>query len=98
MFSTRVFVRWMNGTCIETPPQKVKGEDEPYVFSFYPDLAVNTDVQGCLQAVIANIKNTLGSMSKFTDRWRKFRGVWKADKVGNSLCILFLKQRKTLHT
>ena len=36
--STRAFVRWMDGTCIETPPQFVSEDEDPVVFSFLSDL------------------------------------------------------------
>lgn len=40
--STKLFVRWMHGTCMETPEQKVGTEDdEPFVYSFYNDVQMN---------------------------------------------------------
>jgi dynein heavy chain len=43
--STKPFVRWMDGTCIETPEQRVGSEDdEPVVFTFYWDVAANPQV------------------------------------------------------
>jgi dynein heavy chain len=40
--STKLFVRWMHGTCMETPEQKVGSEDdEPFVYSFYNDVQMN---------------------------------------------------------
>lgn len=43
--STKSFVRWMDGTCIETPEQKGTNEDdEPVVFTFYWDVAANPQV------------------------------------------------------
>ena len=44
LFSTKLFVRWMSGTCVETPPQKIPGEDKPFIFNFFNDIAANTDV------------------------------------------------------
>lgn len=35
------FCRWMEGTCIETPPKDVPGQDEPYVFTFFDDISDN---------------------------------------------------------
>jgi hypothetical protein len=44
--STKPFIRWMDGTCIETPEQRVRGEDEePVVFTFYWDTAANPQVR-----------------------------------------------------
>jgi len=43
--SARPFVRWMDGTCLETPEQQRGGEDEePYTFSFYNDISGNPQV------------------------------------------------------
>lgn len=37
-----MFVRWMDGTCVETPEQRVGGEDEePFIYNFYWDVQVN---------------------------------------------------------
>lgn len=43
--STKSFVRWMDGTCIETPEQRGKDEDEPVLFTFYWDVAANPQVR-----------------------------------------------------
>jgi hypothetical protein len=43
--SAKPFVRWMDGSCLETPEQAVPGdEDEPHVFSFYSDLEASPEV------------------------------------------------------
>jgi dynein heavy chain, axonemal len=40
--STKLFVRWMDGTCIETPDQKLANEDEEVSsFNFYNDIQRN---------------------------------------------------------
>lgn len=45
MESTKLFVRWMDGTCSETPEQRGPNEDdEPVVFTFYWDVAANPQV------------------------------------------------------
>jgi DNA polymerase II small subunit/DNA polymerase delta subunit B len=74
----------MNGTCIETPPQKIPGEDEPFIFSFFSDISANQDVVGLVQTVQANMKNTLTTLTRYLTRWKKYRGVWKVDKVMKS--------------
>ena len=44
--STKAFVRWMDGTCIETPEQAgLHDEDEPILFTFYWDVAANPQVR-----------------------------------------------------
>ena len=41
---TKTFVRWMHGSCLDTPPQKIPGEDELFLFSFFSDVSVTSDV------------------------------------------------------
>ncbi|XP_052801261.1 dynein axonemal heavy chain 10-like isoform X3 [Mya arenaria] len=77
---TKLFVRWMNGTCIECVPQKVEGEDELYQFTFFQDISVNSDTIELVQTIHFNIKSTLTSMQRYLNRWKKFRSIWKVDK------------------
>jgi len=79
--STKLFVRWMNGTCIECLPQKVEGEDELYVFTFFTDISVNNETIDLVQSIHYNIKNTLTNMQRYLNRWKKYRSIWKVDKV-----------------
>ena len=90
LYRTKVFPRWMHGTCIECPPQKVDGEDEPYVFSFFTDISVDPDVIELVQQIQTNIKNTLTSLTKYLQRWKKFRQIWISDKVLYILLDLLL--------
>ncbi|CAD7701503.1 unnamed protein product, partial [Ostreobium quekettii] len=39
--TTKPFLRWMRGTCTEAPPQQTRDDEEPYVFTFYWDVAAN---------------------------------------------------------
>lgn len=32
--SSKLFVRWMHGSCLECPPQFSSDDEEPFVFSF----------------------------------------------------------------
>ena len=78
---TKLFVRWMNGTCIETTPQKVEGEDEMYQFTFFSDISINPETIDLVQTIHYNIKNTLTNMQHYLNRWKKYRSIWKVDKV-----------------
>ncbi|KAL3856163.1 hypothetical protein ACJMK2_010948 [Sinanodonta woodiana] len=77
---TKMFLRWMNGTCIECPPQKVEGEDEMYTFSFYSDITQNPDVIDLVQTIHFDIKNTLTNMQRYLNKWKNYRSIWKVDK------------------
>lgn len=71
----------MNGTCIETSPQKIPGEDEPYIFSFFTDTSTNPEVIELVQTIQANMKNTITSLTRYLTKWKKYRSIWKVDKV-----------------
>lgn len=81
-YRARMFVRWMNGTCIETPPQHAEGEDEPVVFSFFTDISANPAIIDLVTALSKSVQNTLGMLNKYLTRWRRYRLLWKLDKVG----------------
>ena len=71
----------MNGSCKETPPQKVEGEDELFVFSFFTDISANQEIIELVQTVTTNIKNTLTTLTRYLNRWKKYRNIWKSEKV-----------------
>ncbi|CAH1801914.1 unnamed protein product [Owenia fusiformis] len=77
---TKNFIRWMHGTCLETPPQKIEGEDEPYVFSFFSDISASPEIIELVQSIQNSMKNTLTGLTRYLTRWKKYRGIWKVDK------------------
>lgn len=83
---TKLFVRWMNGSCKETPPQKVEGEDELFMFSFFTDISANQEIIELVQTITTNIKNTLTTLTRYLNRWKKYRNIWKSEKV-NTVCL-----------
>lgn len=79
--STKLFHRWMNGTCIFTPPQKIPDEEEPLLFTFYTDMLSNPAVLSIMSSLNACITKTFSEMNKWIELWRKYRPLWKVDKV-----------------
>ncbi|XP_036382121.1 dynein heavy chain 10, axonemal [Megalops cyprinoides] len=79
--STKKFVRWMHGTCIECPPQNVEGEDEPVVLSFYGDVSQHPLVNERAMAVSQNVHRLLSSVGVYLNRWKRYRPLWKLDKA-----------------
>ncbi|XP_050408300.1 dynein axonemal heavy chain 10 [Patella vulgata] len=77
---TKLFVRWMNGTCIECLPQKIEGEDEPHVFSFFTDISANPEIIEVCNTIQLSIRKTLTNLAKYLNRWKKYRSIWKVDK------------------
>jgi len=76
-----MFVRWLHGTCVEAPVQKADGDGEPFVFSYFSDISTNPDIVSLLFSVEHNIKKTIGSITRYLMRWKRFRSIWKVDKV-----------------
>ncbi|KAK3792441.1 hypothetical protein RRG08_045982, partial [Elysia crispata] len=74
------FVRWLHGTCTEAPPQKLRHLDEPYVYSFLPEVAYNPVVIDLVAECDDAIFKALINVQKYMSRWKKHRHLWKSDK------------------
>jgi len=81
IYRTKSFARWLHGTCVEAPPQKVTGENAPFLFSFFPDISANPTVVSLVLTIQHNIRNTLSNLTRYLMRWKRFRSIWKVDKV-----------------
>ncbi|KAK3539191.1 hypothetical protein QTP86_029601 [Hemibagrus guttatus] len=79
--STKHFVRWMHGTCIECPPQRVDSENEPLILSFYSDVCQLPQVNELAVTISQNTQRLLGSVTRHLNRWRHYRTLWKLDKA-----------------
>jgi dynein heavy chain, axonemal len=79
--SSKHFHRWMNGTCILTPPQKINDEEEAIIFSFQSDLVASQSVIALVVNLNVTINRAFADIHKWVDSWRKYRPLWKVDKV-----------------
>nr|XP_028567040.1 dynein heavy chain 10, axonemal isoform X2 [Podarcis muralis] len=77
---TKHFVRWMHGTCIDCPPQQT-GDDEPIIFSFFSDISQNPLIIEQAILISQNMHKLLGSLTKYLNRWKRYRPLWKLDKA-----------------
>ncbi|PRP82215.1 dynein-1-alpha heavy chain, flagellar inner arm I1 complex, partial [Planoprotostelium fungivorum] len=77
---TRPFYRWMDGTCMETPPQVVGEDEEVIVFSFFTDISVNPQIIKTIFQFNQGVNRTFARLSKYLDGWKKFKPLWKMDK------------------
>lgn len=77
--SLQHFVRWMNGSCIECPPQKGE-EEEVVIISFYNDISQNTQIMDQALMIPQNIHRLLVNIMKYLQRWKRYRPLWKLDK------------------
>eukprot|EP00741_Cyanophora_paradoxa_P015322 tig00000194_g14791.t1 len=78
--SSKRFVRWKNGSCLPCPPQQLPDEDEPFVFSFYPDIQQNPSIVKMLLTLNHVIQKAFSALKKYLDSWRKHDSLWKMDK------------------
>nr|XP_057927697.1 dynein axonemal heavy chain 10-like isoform X1 [Doryrhamphus excisus] len=76
--STKEFLRWMNGTCIECPPQHVDG-DVLMTFSFYDEVCQNPQVNDSALAVSQNIQQLLVFVDQYVNHWQQYQSLWERD-------------------
>ncbi|NXR24934.1 DYH10 protein, partial [Cinclus mexicanus] len=76
---TKHFVRWMHGTCIECPTQRVK-VDEVITFSFYSDVSQSPLIIEQADLITQNVHKLLASLSNCLNQWKKYDLLWKSDK------------------
>ncbi|XP_076452214.1 dynein axonemal heavy chain 10-like [Babylonia areolata] len=94
----KMFERWMKGTCMITPPQKIEGEDEPYVCSFQWDLLQLPEVGDTLQQVNGTIKTALTQVGRYFDRFKKYKSVWRTQKDKVNLVQKLVQRNPSLNT
>jgi dynein heavy chain len=75
------FTRWMNGSCKECPPVKAEGQDEAYVYTFYSDVASRPELRDLANQIQTNVQKTIANMKKHLLKFKKYKSLWKADKV-----------------
>uniref|UniRef100_H3BAL0 Dynein axonemal heavy chain 10 n=1 Tax=Latimeria chalumnae TaxID=7897 RepID=H3BAL0_LATCH len=79
--TSKRFIRWMHGTCIDCTPQHVEGEDEPIIFSFFSDISQNPQIIEQAVSISQNIHKILLSLTKYLNQWKRYRTLWKLDKA-----------------
>lgn len=78
--SSKLFLRWMNGSCIITPPQKLQ-DDETITFTFHSDIITNPSIISLVNTISSTVNKSFSEIHKWIDGWRKYRPLWKVDKV-----------------
>ena len=58
----------MHGTCIETAPQNVEGEDEPFIFSFFSDISADGTIIDLVVQASNLMQKTLTNHTKHLNR------------------------------
>lgn len=79
---TRVFPRWMNGTCLEAPPKVVPEQDEPVHFTFFSDVQLHPTVLELASTVQHNIQKGITEALRYLAGWkRKYKPLWRMQMV-----------------
>lgn len=88
------FLRWMNGSCIPCPPQKMENSDEYYIFSFYDDVMQVADVNEIVGKLQDTAHRSVLQVHKYLQRWKRFRNLWNYDK--SATCNRFVAKNSVL--
>jgi len=89
-----MFARWLHGTCVEAPVQKVDNEDEPFVCSYFPDISANPDVASLVLQIQHGVRSTISSLTRYLLRWKRYRHIWKSDKVSVVIYLITMGQQR----
>jgi dynein heavy chain, axonemal len=79
--STKQFLRWQNGSCVITQPQKVLDSDEPVVYSFYNDVVGHQLIGNSIQQLHGHITHGFNNVGRWLESWKKYKPLWKVDKT-----------------
>jgi len=72
--SSKMFVRWMHGTCVRCEPIALENdsEEESYVFSYYQDISQNPQIVKLTLQVSGQINRVFNITNKYLDGWRRY--------------------------
>nr|XP_061803884.1 dynein axonemal heavy chain 10-like [Nerophis lumbriciformis] len=84
--STKEFVRWMSGSCIECPPQHVGGDDM-VTFSFFEDICQHPQINETALTVSQNIQQLMLSVEQYLTHWKQYQPLWEKDNA--TICEKF---------
>uniref|UniRef100_T1JML4 Dynein-1, subspecies f n=1 Tax=Strigamia maritima TaxID=126957 RepID=T1JML4_STRMM len=89
--STKMIIRWMHGSCIETPVQKVGNETR--VYSMYLDISRNRQITDSVSNIHTNVTRLINQIFSITQKWRKYKSLWTLDK--EQTCQQWLEKMPT---
>ncbi|KAM9822995.1 dynein axonemal heavy chain 10-like [Syngnathus typhle] len=90
--STKEFVRWMNGTCMECPSQHIEGDDF-VTFSFFEEVCYHPQINECALAVSQNIQQIMLSVDQYLIHWKQYQPLWEKDNA--TVCERFADKNPT---
>jgi dynein heavy chain len=77
----------MNGSCKECQPVKAEGQDEAYLYTYFPDVVNRPEMRDLASQIHSSVQKTVQNMKRSLIRFKKYKTLWKADKV-------FIKKKK----
>jgi len=78
--TSRSFVRWMAGTCVPCPPQKVPGQDDMIIVSFYDDVSAHPQCVRLMLSIKTSLPNTTSHVEKSHRRFARHASLWKDER------------------
>ncbi|KAG7199559.1 hypothetical protein KM043_014170 [Ampulex compressa] len=90
----KVFLRWMNGSCLECKPQKKEASEEYVIFSFFEDVMSIQIVNDLIMTVQETAHKLATECWRYLHRWKKYSNLWSFDK--NLVCEKFAATKPTL--
>jgi dynein heavy chain len=72
----------MSGSCKECQPVKAEGQDDAYLYTFLQDVAARPEMRELAVQIQNNVTKSIANMKKFLLRFKKYKSLWKADKLG----------------
>lgn len=81
--SSKSFVRWMDGTCVEAPEQFIYGEDsEPHVFTFFSDVSTSPAIIKAMLTANHAVQEATAAVARHAEGWRQYSVIWRTDRPG----------------
>ncbi|DBA95316.1 TPA: Dynein heavy chain cytoplasmic [Trebouxia sp. C0006] len=80
--SSKPFVRWMSGTCIETPEVRGASEDdEPFVHTFFTDVSQNPQIVKTMLNLTQSTQKVIFGITRYVESWKRHQALWKTEKA-----------------
>lgn len=88
------FPRWMHGTCLECPQQRLPDSDKTFQFTMFEDLVQVPHICDMVLKLYETVRRLTDEVRKYLLRWKTYRNLWMFDKVVS--CEKFASKNPTL--
>lgn len=80
-----IFTRWMNGTCLPCPAQKI--QDNIYVASFFEDLIQLPEICDIVRSIQTTVQNLVKDLQTYLQRYVKNIDLYKFNLIFITYCF-----------